>query len=159
MGNPSFRFAVQRDLPLVYRFITDLAEYEKLSDCLITTEQDVEEWLFTKQKAEVIFIMENGAEVGFALFFHSFPAYIRGAGLFIEALYIKPEHRGKGYGKAVFAELARIALERGCGRIEWCCLDWNPALEFYRAIGADTADDIILCRLNKESIAKLAQKA
>lgn len=159
MGNPSFRCAVQRDLPLVYRFITDLAEYEKLSDCLITTEQDVEEWLFAKQKAEALFIMENGEEVGFALFFHSFPAYIRGAGLFIEALYIKPEHRGKGYGKAVFAELARIALERGCGRIEWCCLDWNPALEFYRAIGADTADDIILCRLNKESIAKLAQKA
>ena len=159
MGNPSFRCAVQRDLPLVYRFITDLAEYEKLTDCLITTEQDVEEWLFTKQKAEALFIMENGEEVGFALFFHSFPAYIRGAGLFIEALYIKPEHRGKGYGKAVFAELARIALERGCGRIEWCCLDWNPALEFYRAIGADTADDIILCRLNKESIAKLAQKA
>ena len=74
-------------------------------------------------------------------------------------MFVLPEYRGKGYGKALLKRLAAITVERGCGRLEWCCLDWNPALEFYRAIGADTADDIILCRLNKESIAKLAQKA
>ncbi|MBQ6704320.1 MAG: GNAT family N-acetyltransferase [Clostridia bacterium] len=159
MAGVHFRFAQRKDVPLVFGFIKELADYEKLSDIMVTTEQDIDKWMFQKEKAEALFIMKDGEEVGFALFFHSFPAYIRGAGLFIEALYIKPEHRGKGYGKAVFAELARIALERGCGRIEWCCLDWNPALEFYRAIGADTADDIILCRLNKESIVKLAQKA
>ncbi|MBR4019211.1 MAG: GNAT family N-acetyltransferase, partial [Clostridia bacterium] len=133
MAAPNFRFAERRDLSLVYRFILDLAEYEKLTDCLVTTEQDLDKWLFQKEKAEVLFIMEDDTEVGFVMFFHNFPAYIHGAGLFIEALYIRPEYRGRGYGKAAFEKMARTALERGCVRIEWCCLDWNPALEFYRA--------------------------
>lgn len=158
MAAPTFRFAERKDLSLVYKFILSLAEYEKLTNCLVTTEQDVDEWLFQKEKAEVLFIMENGKEVGFALFFHSFPAYIHGAGLFIEALFVQPEHRGKGYGKTVFAELSRIALERGCGRIEWCCLDWNPTMEFYRAIGADIMEDITICRLNSEGINRLAKE-
>lgn len=159
MAAPTFRYAEHKDLSLVYRFILALAEYEKLTDCLVTTEGDVEEWLFIKEKAEALFIMENKEEVGFALFFHSFPAYIHGAGLFLEALYIKPEHRGKGYGKATFAELARMAIERGCGRIEWCCLDWNPTLEFYRAMGADIMDDLTVCRLNREGIDRLSKSA
>lgn len=156
MAEVSFRFAEHKDLSLVYRFILDLAEYEKLTDCLVTTEQDVEQWLFVRGKAEAMFILENGREVGFALFFHSFPAYRRCAGLFVEAVYLRPEHRGKGYGKAIFAQLARIARERGCIRIEWCCLDWNPTLEFYRKIGADIMDDLTVCRLNTEGIARLA---
>ena len=158
MASPVFRFAKREDLQLVYGFIKALAEYEKLTDSLVTTEQDVEEWLFLKEKAEVMFILEEGREVGFVLFFHSFPAYIHGAGLFIEALYVQPEHRGKGYGKAAFAEMARMALERGCSRIEWCCLDWNPTMEFYRALGADIMDDITVCRLNRDGIHRLAKK-
>ena len=156
MTAPHFRFAEHKDLSLICRFIHDLAEYEKLTDCLITTEQDVEEWLFTKQKAEVLFIMEADTEVGFILFFHGFPTYRHCAGLFIESLYIKPEYRGRGYGKAAFERMAGIALERGCVRIEWCCLDWNPALEFYRAIGADIMDDLTVCRLNTDGIYRLA---
>ncbi|MBQ3132115.1 MAG: GNAT family N-acetyltransferase [Clostridia bacterium] len=159
MSKPSFRCAVREDLFLVYRFIRDLAEYEKLTDCLITTEQDVEEWLFTKQKAEVLFIMEEEKEIGFILFFHSFPTYRHCAGLFIESLYVKPEYRGRGYGKAAFEKMARIALERGCVRIEWCCLDWNPALGFYRAIGADIMDDLTVCRLNTDGIHRLINTA
>jgi len=153
---PNFRFAERRDLSLVYRFILDLAEYEKLTDCLITTERDVEEWLFINQKAEALFIMEGDKEIGFILFFHSFPTYRHCAGLFIESIYIKPEYRGRGYGKAAFEKMARTALERGCVRIEWCCLDWNPALEFYRAIGADIMDDLTVCRLNTDGIHRLA---
>lgn len=159
MADICFRFAEQKDVSLVFRFLKELAEYEKLSDIMVTTEEDIDKWMFLQEKAEALFLMEDGEEVGFALFFHSFPAYIRGAGLFIEALYIKPEHRGRGNGKAMFEKLARIALERGYGRIEWCCLDWNPALEFYRAIGADIMDDIIVCRLNGETIARLAENA
>ena len=158
MAIPSFRFAEPGDVSLVYRFILDLAEYEKLTDCLITTEQDVEEWLFVKQKAEALFIMEGNKEVGFILFFHSFPSYRHCAGLFIESVFVKPEYRGRGYGKAAFEEMSRIALERGCVRIEWCCLDWNPTLEFYRGIGADIMDDLTVCRLNTEGIHRLANK-
>ncbi len=157
MAAPNFRFAERKDLSLVYRFIRDLAEYENLTDCLITTEQDVEEWLFTKQKAEALFIMEEDIEVGFILFFHSFPSYRHCAGIFIESIFIRPEYRGRGYGRAAFEKMARIAIERGCVRIEWCCLDWNPALEFYRAIGADIMEDLIVCRLNRESIAAIAE--
>lgn len=158
MHNPTFRFAGSQDLTLVYGFIRSLAEYEKQSESLVTTEKDIDEMLFHQKRAEVLFIMEDGVEVGFALFFHSFPAYVHGAGLFIEALYIKEECRGRGYGKAMFQELAHIAHERDCSRIEWCCLGWNPTLNFYRAMGADTADELVVCRLNSDRIAELANE-
>ncbi len=158
MSQPTFRSAEPKDLALVYGFIRSLAEYERLTDSLVTTEQDIDRLLFQQHRAEVLFVMEDGAEVGFALFFHSFPAYIHGAGLFVEALYVKPEYRGRGYGRAVFQELAHIARERGCDRIEWCCLKWNPTLEFYKAMGADMADDLMVCRLNSARIAELAEE-
>lgn len=158
MAELTFRFAKRSDVPLIFEFINELAEYKKLTDCLVTTENDLDKWIFQKEKAEVLFVLEDGAEVGFVLFFSSFPAYIHGAGIYIEALYIKPAYRGKGYGKATFQKLAVIAYERGCGRIEWCCLDWNPTMEFYRAIGAEIMDDLTVCRFNRKGIELLAGK-
>ena len=159
MAAPKFRFAERRDLSLVYRFILDLAEYEKLTDCLITTERDVEEWLFIKQKAEALFIMEEDKEIGFMLFFHSFPTYRHCAGLFIESIYIKPEYRGRGYGKAAFEKMASTALERGCVRIEWCCLDWNrPSIQFYLSLGAQPMEEWTVYRTAGDALRKLAEE-
>jgi len=158
MTVPNFRFAEPKDASLVYRFIQDLAEYEKLTDCLITTEQDVKEWLFEKQKAEAFFIMEGDKEVGFILFFHSFPSYRHCAGLFIESVFIQPEYRGRGYGRAAFEKMAGIALERGCARIEWCCLDWNtPSIDFYLSIGARPMDEWTTYRLTGDTLRDMAE--
>lgn len=104
---------------MILQFIKELADYKKMLDEVVADEATLEEWIFDKQKAEVIFADENGVEVGFALFFHNFSTFLGRAGIYLEDLYVKPEHRGKGYGKAILKKLATIAVERGCGCLEW----------------------------------------
>ena len=133
----SFRFATEADTALILSFVRSLAAYEKMSEEVVATEEILREWIFVKQKAEVLFAMENGKEVGFALFFHNFSTFLGRAGIYLEDLFVLPEHRGKGYGKAILRQLARIAVERGCGRLEWSCLDWNqPSIDFYLSLDA-----------------------
>lgn len=153
----SFRSAERRDVPLILRYIRELARYEKLEEEVVATEEILEEWLFDKEKAEVIFAVVEGKEVGFALFFHNFSTFLGRAGIYLEDLYVEPAHRGQGIGTALLRELARIAVARGCGRLEWWCLDWNqPSIEFYRALGAEAMDDWTVYRLSGETLAKLA---
>ena len=126
-----FRLANRSDTALILQFIKELADYEKMADEVVANEQLLEEWIFDKQKAEVIFAVADGKEVGFALFFHNFSTFLGRAGIYLEDLYVKPEYRGKGCGKSILKKLASIAVERGCGRLEWWCLDWNkPSIDF-----------------------------
>ncbi len=138
----TFRFAEEKDVGLILQFIKELADYEKMLDEVVATEELLKEWIFAKQKAEVIFVLENNKEVGFALFFHNFSTFLGRAGLYLEDLYVRPEYRGKGYGKGLLKKLTQIAVERGCGRLEWWCLDWNkPSIDFYRSFGARPMDE------------------
>ncbi len=159
MNDISFRPAVPEDCPLILSFIKALAEYEKMSDQVVATEELLREWIFEKGKAEVIFPVVHGEEVGFALFFHNFSTFLGRAGIYLEDLFIKPEHRGKGYGKATLQELGRIALERGCGRLEWACLDWNrPSIDFYLSLDAKPMDEWTVYRLTGDSLKGLENK-
>lgn len=154
----SFRSAERRDVPLILRYIRELARYEKLEEEVVATEESLEEWLFDKEKAEVIFAVVEGKEVGFALFFHNFSTFLGRAGIYLEDLYVEPAHRGQGIGTALFRELARIAVARGCGRLEWWCLDWNtPSIDFYRSLGAEAMDDWTVYRISGETLGKLAE--
>ena len=121
----AFRDAERKDVPLILQFIKEIAAYEKMSDQVIADETTLETWIFDKEKAEVFFVLEEGKEVGFALYFHNFSTFVGRGGIYLEDVYILPEYRGKGYGKAILKKLAAIAVERGCGRMEWVCLDWN----------------------------------
>ena len=142
MSDLTFRYATERDVSQILYFIKELASYEKMLGEVVATEELLQEWIFDKKKAEVIFAMENGGEIGFALFFHNFSTFLGRSGVYLEDLYVKPECRGKGYGKALLKELARIAVERGCGRLEWWCLDWNqPSIDFYLSLGAEPMED------------------
>ena len=133
----SIRFAQREDVPAILEFIKMLADYEKMSDQVVATEAGLEEWIFDKNKAEVLLAEEEGEAVGFALFFHNFSTFLGRAGIYLEDLFVRPEQRGKGYGKALLQRLAQIAVERGCGRLEWSCLDWNqPSIDFYLSLGA-----------------------
>ena len=152
-----YRFATPDDSELILRFIKDLAEYERMSDEVVATEDLLREWIFERGKAEVLFVMEDGVEVGFALFFHNFSTFLGRAGIFLEDLFVMPEHRGKGYGKGLLVQLARIARERGCGRLEWNCLDWNqPSIDFYLSLGARQMDLWTTYRLTGETLERLA---
>ena len=154
----SFRSAERRDVPLILRYIRELARYEKLEEEVVATEEILEEWLFDKEKAEVIFAVVEGKEVGFALFFHNFSTFLGRAGIYLEDLYVEPAHRGQGIGTALFRVLARIAVARGCGRLEWWCLDWNtPSIDFYRSLGAEAMDDWTVYRISGETLGKLAE--
>lgn len=154
----SFRSAERRDVPLILRYIRELARYEKLEEEVVATEEILEEWLFDKEKAEVIIAMAEGKEVGFALFFHNFSTFLGRAGIYLEDLYVEPAHRGQGIGTALLRELARIAVARGCGRLEWWCLDWNtPSIDFYRSLGAEAMDDWTVYRISGETLGKLAE--
>ena len=154
-----FRFAEKQDTPLILFFIRQLAEYEQLLDQVVADEATLEEWIFEKKKAEVIFVLEEGKEVGFALFFHNFSTFLGRAGLYLEDLFVLPEYRGKGCGKALLRRLAQIARERGCGRMEWWCLDWNrSSIEFYRALGAQPMDEWTVYRLEGETLKHMAEE-
>ena len=153
----TFRFAEERDTPLILDFIRRLADYEHLLDQVVADEATLADQLFGKKNAEVLFALENGKEVGFALFFHNFSTFLGRAGLYLEDLYISPEYRGKGYGKATLQKLARIAVERGCGRLEWSCLDWNqPSIDFYLSLGAEPMEEWTVYRLSGEKLSRMA---
>ena len=157
MSRLEFRWAEEKDAALILRFIRALAAYEKLSDQVVATEELLREWIFEKKKAEVLFPMEEGEEVGFALFFHNFSTFLGRAGLYLEDLYISPEYRGKGYGKATLQRLAQIAVERGCGRLEWSCLDWNqPSIDFYLSLGAVPMEEWTVYRLTGDTLTQMA---
>ena len=154
----TFRKAERIDTPLILQFIKELADYEKMLNEVVADEATLETWIFDKQKAEVIFALEDGKEVGFALFFHNFSTFLGRAGIYLEDLYVKPECRGKGYGKAILKKLATIAVERGCGRLEWWCLDWNkPSIDFYRSLGAEPMSDWTVYRITGDTLTHLAE--
>ena len=155
----TFRYAERKDVSLILQFIKDLAEYEKMLDEVVADEATLEEWIFDQKKAEVLFAMEEGKEVGFALFFHNFSTFLGRAGLYLEDLFVQPEHRGKGYGKQILQKLASIAVERKCGRLEWWCLDWNqPSIDFYLSLGAEPMSDWTVYRIAGDTLQNLAQE-
>ena len=157
-STPEFRNAQREDTPLILGFIRGLAEYEKMLSDVVADEKTLEEWIFDKQKAEVIFVLENGKEVGFALYFHNFSTFLGRAGIYLEDLFVKPEHRGKGYGKALLRKLAQTAVERGCGRLEWWCLNWNkPSIDFYFSLGAEPMTDWTVYRIAGDTLTELAE--
>lgn len=157
--NIIFRYAEERDVPLILKFIKELADYEKMLDEVVATEELLKEWLFEKKKAEVIIGEWEGRPVGFALFFHNFSTFLGRAGVYLEDLYVMPEYRGKGFGKSFLKKLAQIAIERGCGRLEWWCLDWNkPSIDFYLSMGAEPMKDWTVYRIAGDTLSELAGK-
>lgn len=154
----NFRYAERNDVSLILKFIRELAAYEKMLDEVVADEATLEEWIFDKNKAEVIFACLDGKEIGFALFFHNFSTFLGRAGLYLEDLYVSPEYRGKGYGKAILKKLASIAVERKCGRLECWCLDWNkPSIDFYLSLGAEPMSDWTVYRIAGETLKNLAK--
>ena len=153
-----FRFANEKDCALILSFIRALADYEKMSDQVVATEELLREWLFEKKKAEVLFVCEGEKEVGIALFFHNFSTFLGRAGIYLEDLFVLPEYRGKGYGKALLKKLAQITVERGCGRLEWACLDWNqPSIDFYLSLNAARMDEWTTYRLTGDTLLEMAK--
>jgi len=153
-----FRTAIREDCALILRFIRDLAAYEHMENEVVATEELLSKWLFDKHAAEVIFAITGGQEVGFALFFTNFSTFLGRAGLYLEDLFVLPECRGCGIGTAILRELARIADERGYGRFEWWCLDWNtPSIEFYRSLGAEPMSDWTVYRMSGDTLAEFAK--
>ena len=141
MSTLTFRDATEDDVALILEFIRKLADYEHRLNEVIATEDELRKWIFDKKQAEVIFALEDGKEIGFALFFLSFSTYISNVNLHLEDLFIDPEYRGKGYGKALLKKLAKIVVDRGYGRFEWTCLAWNkPSIDFYLSLGAKQKD-------------------
>jgi len=153
------RTARVEDVPIILELIRDLATYERAPKEVVATEQQLVDVLFGERAAaEVLLAFEGESAVGFALFFHNFSTWLGRPGLYLEDLFVKPEKRGKGYGRALLVDLAKIALERGCGRMEWAVLNWNqPAIKFYRSLGAKPMDEWTVFRLTRNDIAKLAQ--
>lgn len=152
------RTASVEDCGRILQMIRALARYEKMEDQVVATEDLLREWIFEKKKAEVLFATEDGREVGFALFFHNFSTFLGRAGIYLEDLYVIPEYRGKGHGKALLKRLAQITLERGCGRLDWQCLDWNErSIAFYRSLGAEALDDWTGYRLSGKTLEEMAK--
>jgi GNAT superfamily N-acetyltransferase len=161
MTDFSIRPATEQDVPLIASFIRQLAEYERLSHEAVMTEDMLRESLFGARRfAEVLLGYAGERPVGFALFFHNFSTFLGRPGLYLEDLFVIPEMRGKGYGRALLVELARIACERKCGRFEWSVLDWNkPAIDFYKNLGAVPMDEWTIYRVTGESLKRLANTA
>lgn len=158
MKNWTVRFAKREDVGQILEFIRRLAAYEQLEHEVVATEETLEEWLFDKEKAEVLFAVVDGKEVGFALFFHNFSTFLGRAGIYLEDLYVEPAFRGQGIGKGLIKQLARIAVERGCGRLEWWCLDWNQSsIDFYRSLGAEAMDEWTVYRIAGKTLTQLAE--
>lgn len=153
------RFVKEEDAGLILEFIRRLADYEGLSDEVVATEEDLFDSLFVKHQAEVIIGEYNGKPVAFALFFHNFSTFLGKANLYLEDLFVEEEHRGRKLGRAMFACLAKIAIERGCERLDWWCLDWNePAIAFYERMGARPMSDWTVYRLDGRSLGELARE-
>ncbi len=154
-----FRYATRADTKLILKFIRDLADYEKMLDEVSATEELLHEWIFEKQKAEVIFAVKNGKEIGIALFFHNFSTFLGKAGIYLEDLFVLPEYRGMGYGKKILRHLAKITVDRGCGRLEWVCLDWNkPSIDFYLSLKAEAMTDWTIYRLSGDTLLDMASE-
>jgi GNAT superfamily N-acetyltransferase len=153
------RNANESDVPLIHQFIRDLADYEKLAHVVVATEAQLRATLFgSSPYAEVIIAEEDGTPVGFALFFHNYSTFLAQRGVYLEDLFVKPEYRGRGYGKALLARLAQIARERDCGRVEWAVLDWNePSIAFYESLGARRMNEWHTFRLTGEALDRLAR--
>ena len=159
MENFSICAATRADVPQILRFIRCLASYEHLENEVVATEELLEEWLFDREKAEVLIVREGETPVGFALFFHNFSTFLGRAGIYLEDLFVLEEYRGRGYGKALLRRLAQITVERGCGRLEWCCLDWNkPSIDFYLSLGARQMNEWTTYRLSGDSLNALVDK-
>src|SRR6184192_4988880 len=156
--NFDIRPASVEDVPIILQLIRALATYERAPDEVMATEEQLLDVLFgEKSVAEVLLAFEGKSPVGFAVFFHNFSTWLGRPGLYLEDLFVKPEKRGKGYGRALLVELAKIARDRSCGRMEWAVLDWNePAIKFYRSLGAKPMNEWTVFRLTREEIAKLA---
>lgn len=153
-----YRFAKPEDTELILHFIKELASYEQMSDQVVADEDNLRRWIFDRQKAEVIFALEDNKEVGFALFFHNFSTFLGKAGIYLEDLYVIPEYRGRGYGKGLIKILGKIAKERGCGRLEWWCLDWNiSSIDFYLSLGAEPMKDWTVYRITGQTLDALAE--
>ena len=159
MSTKQFRQATRDDIPLILKFIKDLAHFEKLDNEVTATHELLDEWLFARNTAEVIFALdETGNEVGFALFYHNFSTFLGKGGIYLEDLFVLPEYRKLGFGKFLLHTLAQIALERGCGRLDLSCLDWNTnAIEFYKKFGCTVLDDWTGYRFSGAALEKLAQ--
>lgn len=158
MAELIIRFAEPADIPQLLGFIHELAVYEELDDQVVATEELLNEWLFEKQKAEVLLAVVDGKPVGSALFFHNFSTFLGRAGIYLEDLYVQPAYRGQGYGKALLKRLAQLTVERGCGRLEWACLDWNqPSIDFYRSLGAVPMEGWTTYRLTGETLQNMAE--
>ena len=156
----TFRFAQEEDVPQILRFIHALADYEAMRDQVHATEDRLRRGLFQEGRGQVLFAVEAGREIGFALFFYNFSAYLGQPVLFLENLCVLPEHRGKGAGEALLRQLAALAVQHGCGRMDWTCLDWNqPSIDFYRAHGARPLPGLTLFRADGEALHKLAEEA
>ena len=153
------RFAEKEDVALILGFIRELAEYEKMLSEVVATEELLTEALFERRAAEVVIGEYEGKPVGFALFFHNFSTFLGKPGIYLEDLYVKPEMRGRGIGKIMLSFLAKLAVERKCGRLEWWCLDWNkPSIQFYRQMGAVPMEDWTVYRVCDTALTNLAEK-
>jgi GNAT superfamily N-acetyltransferase len=156
--NFQIRPARVQDVPIILDLIRDLATYERAPDEVVATEKQLIDVFFGERPvAEVLLAFEKESPVGFAVYFYNFSTWLGRPGLYLEDLFVKPEKRGKGYGRALLVELAKIARDRGCGRMEWAVLDWNePAIKFYHALGAQPMNDWTVFRLTRDEIARLA---
>jgi GNAT superfamily N-acetyltransferase len=153
--------ATSKDVPLILRLITALAEYERLSDQVVASEAALRDTLFgPSPAAEVVIAYVDDQPAGFALWFHNYSTFLARRGLYLEDLFVLPEWRGRGIGRELLAHLAKVAVERGCGRMEWAVLDWNePAIGFYRKLGATVMEDWRICRVTGETLLALARAA
>lgn len=157
--NFDLRLAEEKDAALILEFINGLAHYENLTDEVVATEEILKEFLFERKMAEVIIGEYNGESVGFALFFHNFSTFLGRPGIYLEDLYIKPEMRGKGFGKIILSFLGKLAVERKCGRVEWSCLDWNePSIKFYKQMGAVPMEEWTVYRVTGKDLNGLASE-
>ena len=154
-------FASEADVPLILSLIRELADYEKLLHEVVATEDGLRQSLFgEKRYAEVLLARYGDAPVGFALFFHNYSTFLGQPGIYLEDLYVRPAFRGRGWGRRMLVELARIACDRGCGRLEWWVLDWNArSIRFYESLGAEAMDDWTVYRLTRKQIEALAEQA
>jgi GNAT superfamily N-acetyltransferase len=153
------REATESDIPLILQFIRDLADYEKLAHLVVATEEQLRSTLFEAPRyAEVLIASADEMPAGFALFFHNYSTFLAQPGIYLEDLFVKPEFRGRGFGKALLVRLAQIARARNCGRVEWAVLNWNePAIAFYKSLSARPMDEWTVFRLTGEALERLAQ--
>ena len=159
MSTTTFRAASRGDVDLILQFIRSLAEYERMADEVVATPELLEEWLFDKGTARVVFALCDGVEAGFALYFHNFSTFLGRAGIYLEDLYVRPEYRGRGLGLGLIKYLARECVRLGCGRLEWACLDWNrPSIDFYLSLGAAPQSEWTTYRLAGETLQALASE-